>query len=314
MRNSLALMLLAGACCLVFSQEAKADVNTLTEVSYYEPTNSILAWAETIPDYDTLAYYELGHWGLVFKNDTQITMFNGGSYDGNDAYYEEFFPYDPDADYTIEVYPQLVAKIRHNIGDTYEDYYNYIQWTYGNSVYYPYYFGFTAPGPDVQINGPSILLGTVYSFFTMGATSGPPHHLKVKSDLSTTLGSCGPIERNITYELVDSNGRRAGKSSIKEVFPGTITSSCTGNNVTPSPCSLDYFIGNTSTFKDQLKTGCPFNGDANCGYTINPEKWVWCRPGMPDVTLATLVYNVRHSFVEVNGRSAPWPAGTEFYP
>jgi len=70
MRNSLALMLLAGACCLVFSQGVKADVNSITEVSYYEPTNSIYAWAEVMPDYDTLAYYCFDDWGRFVKTTT----------------------------------------------------------------------------------------------------------------------------------------------------------------------------------------------------------------------------------------------------
>src|SRR5438105_11661248 len=123
MRNFLALMLLAGPCCLVFAQEARAEVDTT---------------------------------GQVNKDDTALTMFWGHIQDDGfgslDATYEGYFPYDPNADYTIEVWPSLIPKIRHDYGDTYEDYYNYIQWTSGDSVYYPYYFSFTGPGPDVEID------------------------------------------------------------------------------------------------------------------------------------------------------------------
>lgn len=100
-KNSFALVLLAGACCLVFSQESRAEVTTMTEVSYYEPTNSMRAIAVTSADYATLAYYDVSHWGQVNKDDTTLTMFWGTVYDGIDAYNEEFVPYDPNADYTM---------------------------------------------------------------------------------------------------------------------------------------------------------------------------------------------------------------------
>jgi hypothetical protein len=318
MRNSLALMLLAGACCLVFSQEAKADVNTITEVTYYEPTNSIFAWAEIMVDYDTLAYYEAGYWGQVSKDDVGLTMFNGAIYDGNDGYYEGFFPYDPDADYTIEVYPQLQAKIRHNIGDTYEDYYDYIQWTYGNSVYYPYYFGFSGPGPDRQINTASILLGAVYSIFTDGATAGPPHHLKVISDDTITLSgalsdlaSCGQKQRTIKYRVVDSTGRNAGRVPVKETFPGTIVSSCTGGTVQPSSC--EDTDDSKGSFTDILRTGCSSAG-GSCGFDVTPDTWSWCPAGTGSPTpLARSNYSVHYNQITVRGQAGSW-AGTHFYP
>jgi hypothetical protein len=316
MRNPLAIMLLAGACCLVFSQEAKADVNTITEVSYYEPTNSLLAWAEITTDYDTLAYYEVGYWGQLSKDDVGLTMFSGAIYDNNDVYYEEYFPYDPDADYTIEVYPQLVAKIQHNYGDTYEDYYDYVQWSYGNQVYYPYYYGFTGLGPDVQIDGTSILLGGVYSIFSMGATSGPPHHLKVVSD-NTFTESCGSKKRHIKFRAVDSNGRKAGSINIvEELFDSytgarlySVYDSCQNNYFSPIGCSS---MDSDQTFTDQLWVGCPSSG-GDCGFQDMRSVWYWCARGRPNVALTRNLYQVRHNSVLVNGVTQYSP-GTHLYP
>jgi len=95
MRNSLALLLLAGACCLLFSQQARADVNTITNISYYQPTNSIYAYVDTVMDYDTYVYYSVAHWGYYYKNSNIMDMFAAQNDFGEDAYSEEFFPYDP---------------------------------------------------------------------------------------------------------------------------------------------------------------------------------------------------------------------------
>jgi hypothetical protein len=308
-------MLLAGACCLVFSQEAKADVNTITEVSYYEPTNSILAWAEITTDYDTLAYYEVGYWGQVSKDDVGLTMFSGAIYDNNDVFYEEYFPYDPDADYTIEVYPELQAKIRHNIGDTYEDYYDYVQWTYGNQVYYPYYYGFTGLGPDVQIDGTSILLGGVYSIFSMGAISGPPDHVKVVSDTGQTLLNCNTVDRRIGLQVVDSSGRRAGSTTRERFYDpgggelGGIYNSCRNEWIHPTTdCSTD----SGGKFTDRLWAGCP-TVSGFCGTSQFISKWVWCPRGRPEKVLTSNTYYLQNTFVYVNGGSQFAP-GTHLYP
>lgn len=305
MRNSLALMLLAGACCLVFSQAAKADVNTITEVSYYEPTNSILAWAEVIPDYDTLAYYCFDDWGQISKDDAVVSSFWGGSCD-NESYYEEFFPYDPDAQYTIEVYPQLIAKARHDYGDTYEDYYNYIEWTNGQVVYYPYYFGFTGAGPNVQISPPNISLGGVFSIFTMGGTSGQPHHLKVITDrtLTYTGGSCSRALKEIDYQVVDVNNRPAGKVPIEEKTPNPpVTDSCSNITVAVTPC-IDWATNLSGNFTDSLKTGCPNAGKpADCGFDLG-NTWRWC-PRIPyfalHIPIAWVYYDVRRTYIKVDG-------------
>lgn len=316
MRNSLALVLLAGVCCLGFSQATKADVNTITQVTYYEPTNSIMAWAEVIPDYDTLAYYCFDDWGEIRKDDVVINSFWGGSCD-NESYYEAFFAYDPDAEYTIEVHPQLIAKQRHDIGDTYEDYYNYSEWANRDPVYYPYYFNFTGPGPDVGIWGNTITLGTVFSLFTEGATAGPPHHLKVISDDTITmpgaltdLDSCGQKRRTIKYRVVDSTGRNAGRVPVKETFPGTIVSSCTGGTVTPSSC--EDTDDSKGSFVDILRTGCASAG-GTCGFEVTPDTWSWCPAGTSSTALARSNYSVRYHQITVRGQTSSW-VNTHFYP
>ena len=138
-------------------------------------------------------------------------MFSSYWYENIDAYNELYFPYDPNADYTVEAYPVLNLTYRHPIGDTYQDYYDYAQWVSGDPVYYPYYFGFTGPGPEAEISASSLLLGAVYSFFTGGAPVGPPDHVKVLSDTgqSERDRDCGFPDRRIRVEIVDSQGRRA---------------------------------------------------------------------------------------------------------
>src|SRR4051812_29810349 len=104
MRNMLSFVLLAVACCLSLSQRVTAEVTVITQISYYEPTNSIYASAETFPDYETLSYYVVGHNGYVRNGENIVAEFNGESYD-NEVSWGDFLPYDANADYEIEVYP-----------------------------------------------------------------------------------------------------------------------------------------------------------------------------------------------------------------
>ena len=321
MRDFLALILLAGACCIVLSQEAKGDINTITDVSYYEPTNSIFAWAEVVPDYDTLAYYCFDDWGYVRNNDDVVDSFWGGSCDG-ESYYQGFFPYDPNVDYSIEVYPSLIAKIRHDIGDTYEDYYNYIEWASGDPVNYPNYFGFTGPGPDVQINGSSILLGAVYSLFTEGGLAGQPDHVKVVSDSGQTkhFATCGFTIRLLEYQAVDSSGRRVSRGPIttRERFYtpdspnweiGGMWSTCTPDWVTPGGCRLGDWGGK---WPDTLYAGNDSNCTAPCGADPFIQKWIWCPRGKPPKVLTTNTLHITNQSILINGNQIFTP-GTPLY-
>src|SRR5690349_11172487 len=132
MRNTLAVLLLASVCCLMVAQQAKADVTSYTNISYYEPTNQIYALGEVLTDYDTMAYYCLESSFWVGKNDEQLDWGGDSSCDYNYNEYEGFFAYDSTADYAIEALPQLIYKHNYPIGDHYEDYYDYIQWSLGD--------------------------------------------------------------------------------------------------------------------------------------------------------------------------------------
>jgi hypothetical protein len=147
-----------------------------------------------------LLYYEVSQWGYVWKDDVTVSDVWGQVDFTANACWSEFFPYDPDADYATEVYPTVHVIYRHSPGDTYADYYNYVQWTYATQVYAPYSFGFTGPGPDVGISFSDILLGYVFSIFTDGDTSGPPHHLRVTTDqnvIRTDL--CGQMKNESNF-------------------------------------------------------------------------------------------------------------------
>lgn len=305
MKNPFSLIMLAAACCFAFSLQARAEVSTITEVSYYEPTNSIFAWAEVSVDYETLAYYCFDNWGDVRKDDESLTMFWGGSCENNWSYYEGFFPYDADADYAIEVHPQLLPRHHLPIGDTYEDYYNYIQWTNGMTVNAPYYFGFSGPGPIVEIDVGSIILGSVFSIFTQGGTAQAPHHLRVIFDSDVVRTDlCGQLQKLIRFQIVDNNNRAAGKVKIDEK-PQTITDPCSGTAVQMTTCSTSD-VGTYGNFTDGLRTGCPHSGPNDCGFSFY-NTWRWCirhPSGDSDrIDLATMDYYVNRGIIKVDGQA-----------
>lgn len=305
MRKVLVFMLITFACTFMCSREAKATVEVITQVSYYEPTNSIFASAETFPDYETLAYYDVGHFGYVRKDETVVSEFYGENYE-TEVYYSDFFPYDPDADYAIEVYPSLVVKYRHSPGDTYADYYNYVQWANGVQVQSPYNFGFTGPGPEMGIGLSDILLGYVFSIFTDGGTSGPPHHLRVIHDNDVIRSDlCGQIEKRIQFQIVDQQNRAAGQVAIDEK-PANLTDTCSGTTVAMSTCanSSSSTFGN---FTDGSRTGCPHIGPTPCGFDLF-NRWRWCKNTSPytipdQVDLAVMYYWTTRTFVKIDGEA-----------
>lgn len=210
------------------SQTTKGGVDSITSISEYEPTNSVLVWSEVIVDYETLAYYCVNTWGYVRKNDDVLDTYWGGTCSEMEVYYENYFSYDSSADYDISVYPQLNLRQRYPIGDGYADYYNYVVWAQADPVYQPYYWNFSGPGPETEINLSSIILGGVFAYFTQGAQSGPPHHLRVNNDSDFTLNSstnppgCGQTMKLINYTVVDQSNRAAGQTRVKE-YPQTVT-------------------------------------------------------------------------------------------
>jgi hypothetical protein len=297
-------MLLTFTWSITFSGEAIAIVESTAQVSYYEPTNSIWAHGDTYADYETLLYYEVSHWGYVRKGEVPVSdLWSQADFSYN-ACSSEFFPYDPDADYAIEVYPTVHVIYRHSPGDTYADYYNYVQWTYANQVYAPYSFGFTGPGPDMGISFSDILLGYVFGIFTQGGTSGPPHHLQVITDSDVTRTDlCGQIEKRIQFKVVDQQHRAAGKVALDEKPQTNLTDTCSGTTPSMSTCSNSS--SNTyGNFTDGLRTGCPHTGPTPCGFDLF-NRWRWCRinPYTPTdrIDLAFMYYWVTRAFVKVDG-------------
>ncbi|HKP36366.1 MAG TPA: hypothetical protein VJT71_05870 [Pyrinomonadaceae bacterium] len=297
----------------------------MSVVEYYEPTNSIWVWADTSADYGTFANYCLGHFGYVYKNDVEQTMFNGytcGEYIAN-LYYEVFVPYDPDADYTVEVNSDVELRHQGANGWGYDDYSNYNLWANGDPVYFPGYFGFSGPGPEVEISGSDIFLGTVYGLFTEGGGVGPPDHVKVVSDTGNSEHDrdCGFPDRRITVQLVDSNGRRAvalaSRVSVRERyftagFPTTevscIWSTCTNQCASPTTSHQSEAGGK---FTDHLFAGCPPPPfPTSCGQPEFVNKWIWCPRGRPEKILAINVYEVTSQHVLINGQTQ-YSAGIE---
>lgn len=311
MKKTFSAILAAVASCLWMSQTTKAAVDSVTSISVYEPTNSVLVWSDVVVDYDTLAYYCVSTWGDVRKNDDVLDTYWGGSCSEMESYYENYFPYDSSADYHISVYPQLGTKHNYQVGDGYEDYYNYVVWAQADPVYQPYYWNFFGPGPETEIDFPSIVLGGVFAYFTQGAQSGPPHHLRVNTDSDFTLNSstnppgCGQVMKVINYTVVDQSNRAAGQTRLKE-YPQTIQDTCSGGTVTLTTCSS----GSTSPnggFTDRIQTGCPQTGPSSCGFQFS-NTWQWCHPGpYPGeeayTNLAAILYEARRTYVKIDGET-----------
>jgi hypothetical protein len=312
MKNIVSKTLIAVAACLLLSQHAKADVVGETYLSYYEPTDSIYVLTTATVDYDTLAYYCVDFWGQVHKNEGQLDMFWGGSCDQSQSYYEHYFPFDSNANYAAEIFPQVISKHNYPVGDGYEDYYNYVIWAQADPFYEPYYMNFFGPGPETQIDFSSIILGGVFGIFTQAAQSGPPHHLRVNTDFDITLTSstdpqgCGNVRKYINYTVVDENNRSAGQVRFKE-YPQTVVDTCTGGYVDLTSCNSSFTL--YGGFTDHINTGCPQTGPTGCGYEFW-NTWQWCHPGpYPGeesyTNLARMVYEARRSYVKIDGDTDP---------
>lgn len=318
MKKSWLVSVLFATYSLAYAGQATAQsVYSYSDFSYYEPTNSVLAYSEAFSDYPAELYYCLEVYGPVYKDGVEQAWISGQNHDPNTgqcggwATAETYLPYDANAEYEVVAYHQLQTAYRTFNESGYEDYYNFS--AYGAEVpmvYSPGYFNFIGGGPSV----PSVqylFLGAVHSMFTGGIRSKPPHHLKILNDV-IGQGMCYQKFRETTYKIVDVDGRPAGGVPIMEISPGTIINSCNGQEVEGDSCNLNYIGLLAGNFTDRLTSGCPTLG-GNCGFTVDQDKWAWCSRSGPKV-LGRIYMDVRYPAINLNGADYPWPPGSEFYP
>ncbi len=308
-RMMVLLLLLAFGCCFAFVPETKAQVTYAhTDMVYYEPTNSLLIWAETRGDYSTRDYYAVAVEADIYKNGEYVRLIGNGDNGLGESYIETMFPYEPDAEYTVE--SRHYIEVRHTrseiYAEGYADYYNYVDYTYGDPVYYPFYYDFFGPGPDRTISFSSILLGITNALFSGGAKAGPPHHLKVITDRTIVRNDlCGQANKLIDFQLVDANNRGVARVNISEEPQNNLVDSCSGINVLLQWCSSSG-INPNGTFTDSLKTGCPPSGTPpnSCGFAWG-NRWRWCDPAVPNfvINLAWMYYDVRRADIKVDNQS-----------
>lgn len=123
-----------------------------------------------------------------------------------------------------------------------------------------------------------------------------------------------PTQRNITFEVVDSNGFPVGPIPVSEVYTSVTTNSCRSDGRGPDPSVCLLTDGDTSRFTDSIAVNCGYLF-VGCGYDIT-HKWQWCptgRTGAPFI-LGTLMDNVRSNQITVNGNSTSLTIGTEIFP
>ena len=148
----------------------------------------------------------------------------------------------------------------------------------------------------------SILLGFTFSILQGGFTSGQPDHLRVIHDHDfTRTDACNQLQKNIQFQVVDIAGRPAGKVNIGEKSQN-VHDSCSNSTVNMSSCGSSQ-TSNYGNFTDGLRTGCPWNGQSNCGFAFS-NTWHWCKPtwsGTTNVNLATMLYDVKRSVIKVDG-------------
>ncbi|MDX6528970.1 MAG: hypothetical protein QOH41_1260 [Blastocatellia bacterium] len=326
--------LLIAACCLLNPQQINATPNTYTysTIDFDDSTGTVLATGHTQADYQTGAYYQTTGAGLSLKdsNGNQVASQQKQAYGvtvdvsaQTDGYADEQYEVDT-GHYILATYYLYNYYYQGQYRNGYDDQYNYTAVEGQNWGTYDSYT-FYGNGPIVVSQYTNdIILGQSKKTVKVGT----PDHLKLVSDNIVTLpnsgGSCGQVQRSIRWRVVDQAGRGTGKTAVGESFPGQVVNQCTGNEPSPTPCS--YFVGGqvhpnytdgSGKFSadDLLSIGCPAP-DNTCGFTIDPDTWVWCKA--PDFTsnrvpLAAIVYDIRKSGVSVGGRATQWNSNTEFF-
>ena len=164
MKTSLRLIAFTTLLCFAFPRETEAGIYTWSGVEYDANTNSMRAYVGSQAAYEPGVYYCLESTGYIFQDEVEV-----GEVSANDinwsgwpsactgyAYAETYLPYDPNAEYNIEAFH--TASVTYEQQTSYVDYYNYIEYTYGDPVYYPYWYDFIGNGPPQSISFKNILL------------------------------------------------------------------------------------------------------------------------------------------------------------
>jgi hypothetical protein len=328
-------------CVCALTREARAQVNVQngTQVlDFYSPPR-IAGWVGVNTDYSTQVYYCTQAWVNIINENTSewnLTTIGpimnpdptAGACDGN-LWATTDLAFDPAAEYSSESATSMNIEFRSQDG-VFADPYNYLFWQNDQDPFsFPLSFGFFGPGPERSSPESYIYLGEIFSFYSQGSEHGPPHHLKMLDDKieqwDHSDGRCGQKVRLAQWQVVDAQGRGAGKIAVGESAPnGLGIDPCNGQQVRLTPCSV--FAGGklrpTYTDRkgkfpsvDRLHVGCPSPHD-DCGVLTDPLFWSWCKP--PDFTsirepLAKLQADVRKNRISINGRDTPWPKNTQFF-
>jgi hypothetical protein len=141
---------------------------------------------------------------------------------------------------------------------------------------------------------------------------GPPHHLKVISDIYQPSSACPTTKRRlITYQEVDVNNNPVGSIQSKEQFASKSTNTCGNGNSTSETCTVDT----NGQFTDVLSVNCNTVG-GSCGFTYTKQQWLWCPSGSgtPVVVATPGDIIVHNDSISVGGNTTGFPAGTYIYP
>lgn len=124
-------------------------------------------------------YYCLSSQGLVFQDDVELpeVLANDLCLDvctyqcTGTAYAEQFYPYDPDAEYRIEAFHSVDVTYEQQTG--YYDVYNYGAFL-DDPVYYPYWYNFISYGPRNRCPSRTSFWARPTRCFQAGPCTGRP--------------------------------------------------------------------------------------------------------------------------------------------
>lgn len=331
MRKMFHILIFVSVCCVFLSRTVEAQSSdAYSTIAHFPGENIIYGVAENRLDYSSQLYYCITVTVFLYENGAYVGSRQYAECDASLVHVDVSAPYDSNAEYDTEAIHEVRPFFRYPSGASL-DYYNLQSYQEEidqvEGIFVPIFGFFSGPGPE-RPSDPGIPLGNTFAIWTLGQQHGQPHHLKLLDDEINQLPNsgqpCGQVERRIKWQVVDEDGKGAGKVALGELFPGTITSSCTGATVPNTSCYIvqggkvkPQYTDDRGRAKDPdvIRVGCPAS-TSDCGYTINPNLWVQCLPPkfVTEMrTLASIIYDVRKSSVTIGGKNTVWEKKTEFY-